>query len=141
MEFFTPLTRRGSVEVISDIELCEKPDYFRKMRRKRGEICEDSSIKECVLYRSSRIGSKSPEEIEKCDVEWERNKLVVQNGILSFYAWQKNYSEGMRLLKFNRSITRVKEVRYRNKGALLISAFEHSYLLRSVSIRVQKNNG
>ena len=68
------------------------------------------------------------EKLKISDMDWYRNRLVFQNGIILFYSLGRVGEK----LKFNQAITKTKEVRIGSKGALMISTLGQNYLLRLV---------
>ena len=121
------LTRRDSVEVISDIELSNSEVETLRRRKKTGLASREKPLVS-IVYRTRMIPPNHLETIKKEEVSWSRYHLIYNGGLLVF----SNPHNFLLESKFNIQQCKVKEYRLHGKGALIIYTAQYSYIIRYV---------
>ncbi|CAG5113474.1 Oidioi.mRNA.OKI2018_I69.chr2.g7581.t1.cds [Oikopleura dioica] len=117
----------GSVEILSDIELCQnQPETTGKPRRKKltRKVSSSSRFYECVAYLKRHNQEADSEE-------WTRVRVALEQELLVFQDISGAISPSMPLL-VNLKIARVREIRLKDagKGGLEIQALDNVFTIR-----------
>jgi len=124
VSFATPmrstLTRRGSVEVISDVELTSvegKNGDFALKRKKsvKARRCINKTLA-TISYMSQRFEPEGATQTQLDKVEWRRVHMVVADAILA-YSDPKTFILESRI---SMDAAKIREVRHRGRGAVRI---------------------
>ena len=119
------LSRRDSVEVISDIELTSSEVETLHRRKKTGLASREKPLVS-IVYRTKMIPPSRLETIKKEEVTWSRYHLIYNGGCLVF----SNPHTFLLESKFNIQHCKIKEYRLHGKGSIILYNAQYSYIIR-----------